>query len=246
VSESRAKVIHPQRITRLLFNRSHVTRLPLSKPRAVQFLLLVSLLYLGFLDLGSAALQSASDPRFGVDTLTLDTSTGLTWLDLTISRGLSYNQVLAATQPNGAFAGFRIATLPEVTNLFYSAGFVVGFYPESVTTTESIGSLLSLLGQTSSQDGRPETFGITGTSYLGLGHRSFGVDFLYADGVPEYNIWSSGASGDDWGSYSLGTWLVETVPEPATRDLGMLAVFILIGWRCLHHKHNHNPRPTPR
>ena len=56
---------------------------------------LVSLLLTGLPAKGN--LIQASDPRFGLNSLTIDTGTGLGWLNLAASAGLSYQQVLADT-----------------------------------------------------------------------------------------------------------------------------------------------------
>ena len=69
-----------------------------------------------------AALVQATDPRFGPNSLTIDTSTQLAWLNLGNSVGLSYDQVLADTAPGGIFSGYRFATLNEVLGLYSSAG----------------------------------------------------------------------------------------------------------------------------
>src|SRR6516165_3756551 len=78
-----------------------------------------------------ANLIPATNPSFGANSLTIDTGTGIAWLNLTASAGLSYQQVLADTQPGGIFYGFRFATDQEVLNLYSSAGFTTGFYPSS-------------------------------------------------------------------------------------------------------------------
>jgi hypothetical protein len=51
----------------------------------------------------NAALISASDLRFGQDSLTVDTTTGLEWLDLPLTTGYSYQTMNAALQPGGTF-----------------------------------------------------------------------------------------------------------------------------------------------
>lgn len=48
----------------------------------------------------------------------LDTRTGLNWLPITSTEGMTINQVLAATQPGGEFSGFQLATTSELQGLF--------------------------------------------------------------------------------------------------------------------------------
>ena len=61
--------------------------------------------------------------------LTLDESTGLEWLDMSMTLGMSVNDVMDALFGNtqilpltGVYAGFRYANLSEVTHLYQEAG----------------------------------------------------------------------------------------------------------------------------
>jgi hypothetical protein len=181
----------------------------------------------------SAALVAADDPRYGVGTLTLDTSSGLAWLDLPVSRGYSYLQALAATQPGGAFDGFRFATAQEVVALCTSAG-IPGpdWYVESSPAIQPILSLISLVGATSSQDGRPEAHGISGTMFDNGSHWAVGLDFWYVTGVPGYGVdglpgqTPGFAIGDTASLPVYGNWLVEPIPEPSPWAFGVLAVLV--------------------
>ncbi|HEY9068480.1 MAG TPA: PEP-CTERM sorting domain-containing protein [Burkholderiaceae bacterium] len=53
---------------------------------------------------------------------TLDTQTGLEWLDLSASTGLSFAQVSAGFGVGGAFEGYRYATSSEVSHLLGDFG----------------------------------------------------------------------------------------------------------------------------
>lgn len=196
-----------------------------------------------------ANLIQATDPSFGPNSLTIDTSTGLGWLDLTASAGLSYQQVLADTQPGGIYSGFRFATAQEVLTLYTSAGIPgTGEYPAS---TPSILSLISLVGATSFQDGNPQTFGISGTSDSGL-QVVPGLDFLYVNGVPMYDVTGVPGQGLDYGlgygNPAVGSWLVTNVPETADASIYLLAAAGLFGFMLLprHRKAaNNSPKPRP-
>src|SRR5688572_7151684 len=72
-----------------------------------------------------ATLISESSP-FGADTVTFDSETGLRWLDLTESAGLSHTEITLELAPGGAFEGYRFATAAELTELFANAGIDVG------------------------------------------------------------------------------------------------------------------------
>jgi hypothetical protein len=178
-----------------------------------------------------ADLLPQDNARFGVTSLTLDTRTGLAWLDLPLTAGLSYQQVITSTQPGGAFDGFRYATSQEVLDLYASAGIPSpGDYPESSPVTQSILSLISLVGATSSQDGRPETFGISGTPNFG-GRDKPGFDFFLSAGIPEYEVTAGGQFGNQvgetFGSPLTGSWLVQ-IPEPSSVLLGTGGALILL------------------
>ena len=105
---------------------------PQAKPmlmKAIKQFALTAFAAAGLWTLNSyAELVSGSDPRFGPDSITLDSRTGLAWLDLTFTTNLSYNQLVTGLQPGGRFAGFRFATPDEVLSLYTSAGFGEGYY----------------------------------------------------------------------------------------------------------------------
>jgi hypothetical protein len=171
-----------------------------------------------------ADLIQADSPRYGQNALTIDTATRLAWLDLPFSTNMSYQQVIAATQVGGLFDGFRYATVQEVSTLYADAGIPsAGFYPESSSEGQSALSLISLLGATSYQDGRPLTLGISGTPDR-FGRDVTGLDFGYANfGVPGYFVGSSGlVYGETFGVPTVGSWLVYEVPEPAAWLLGTM------------------------
>ncbi|MEQ1759430.1 MAG: DNRLRE domain-containing protein [Vicinamibacterales bacterium] len=67
-------------------------------------------------------LSSISDQVFGSNSVTLDTQTGLEWLDLTKSTNRSFDYVLTQFGLGGEFAGWRLATTDQVTTLFDHAG----------------------------------------------------------------------------------------------------------------------------
>ncbi len=94
-------------------------RLPVKQPRKGSLLLLILL---------GLCIQEASpsiislDSVWGSDTLTRDTDSGLEWLDVTLTRGLSYNQVIAKLGSGGEFEGFRYALTAELDQLISNFG----------------------------------------------------------------------------------------------------------------------------
>ena len=161
-------------------------------------------------------LLQENDPQFGANSLTYDSGTGLTWLGLTFSQGLSYSQALTAMQTGGQFDGFRFATADEVQSLFNSAGFGQGFITQSDPGYQEIGPLILMIGATSAN----EATGITGTlvndgselttelSYITFNANEYYVDATF--GNTQYGLNTS--------YNSVGNWIV-AVPEPSTYAL---------------------------
>ena len=70
-----------------------------------------------------AALVS-QDSAFGTDTITVDTDTGLEWLDWDLTAGLSFDEVVVQLAAGGTYEGFRFATNDEVATLWVNAGII--------------------------------------------------------------------------------------------------------------------------
>ena len=69
----------------------------------------------------ASSLISGDDAVFGVDSVTIDTATGLEWLDWTLSTNKSYVYVSTQFGPGGDFEGWRHATTAELAGLFLGA-----------------------------------------------------------------------------------------------------------------------------
>jgi len=181
-----------------------------------------------------AVLILTGDPAFGANTLTIDTSSGLAWLNVTLTAGLSYNQVLAATLPGGEFQGFRYATAPEVLTLYNDAGIPGrGFYPLSSPAVPAIQSLVSLVGVTFTQYGNPGVIGITGADVLsGTSQLSSSLICTIENGTTGYLVTGvpsdATAYGVTYGAPTVGSWLVYSVPEPASWCIGALCGLSLL------------------
>lgn len=99
-----------------------------------------------------AALVSLDDPQYGAGSITLDTNTNLEWLDISITRNRSYNEISSELNFNGEYFGFRYATKQDVQFLFENAGIPIvntGFSPDqgySQINTIPIENLATLLG----------------------------------------------------------------------------------------------------
>jgi len=99
----------------------------------------------------SAALESQG--WHGSDgLLTLDTSSGLQWLDLTVTQNKSYAQVAQQLGAGGLYDGFRFARFSEVTSFVVDAGitpqsYVSAYYPNTDQLNKFL-SFANLVGMT--------------------------------------------------------------------------------------------------
>lgn len=183
-----------------------------------------------------AVLYLTGDANFGPNSITVDTSTGLGWLNLTEASDLSYQQVLSDTQAGGMFNGFRFATVAEVLNLYNSAGIPgTGYYPLS---NLSIQSLFSLIGTSGIINGQPGALALSGTSSAGGGYFApaiyvTGGEYLVSDG----GFQSEGTAYAPTTSYpDLSSWLVKTVPEPMDAGFLVLAGAVWCGFALLRRR----------
>ena len=76
--------------------------------------------------------QSATYNLVDHGTYTRDLNSNLEWLDLSFTRGLSYNNLLGALNTNTNLAGWRLATVPEFSAIFTSRGYIFSGGPSSI------------------------------------------------------------------------------------------------------------------
>ena len=183
-----------------------------------------------------------ADTFFGADSITLDTDTGLEWLDVTLSTNRSYVDVSAEFGAGGDFEGFRYASADELLTLFSNAN-IPNVNNYSAANVVPALALVDLVGATGFQDTFPETVGITGTSN-NPGTRVLGlIDYVVSiSGAMVTDIYGATAFADWDESMALsvdegGSWLLREATNPAYVPLpgaiwlfcsGMLAVF---AWR---------------
>ena len=170
----------------------------------------------------------------------LDSISGASWLDISATAGLSYNDV--ESHLGDLYAGYRIATVAEVASLFTDAGFWVDtpLYPSTdparlaagqsffdAFTGTTFGTIPHELVMGYTLAGPQQPFLPPGVRQLwaaGVGAPLDGfVATAFTDGTAPY---SSQASPD------FGTWLIAApVPEPSTWTLlaaGLAAVAFII------------------
>lgn len=140
-----------------------------------------------FAGAAQAALMSFNDTNYGVSAdgfnITRDTSTGLDWLDVDVSVGISFTDVSAQFGAGQLFEGFRYATKLELSGET-AGGQVASLYKSSDLSVLSFGSigtfgrvrdLLALVGCLRPADHRCNDYG-----YLTATLLSGDVTFLEA------------------------------------------------------------------
>ncbi len=197
---------------------------------------------LGTLCLCTALSQSASAALIDADwmssndnLITTDTVSKLSWLDITVTAGLSRDEVLTQMETGGSFYGFRYATSTEVIDLWGQYGITLfqdiqtvtsGFLdPKIITASQQLGNLYGQAVSSSDYgtigfiaidpDSPSTTTGWTGA------YRQNGNS--YYEGPTNTSLLSVGSK--PW----LGSYVVTTVPVPAAFWLFASGLLGLIG-----------------
>jgi hypothetical protein len=210
--------------------------------RNISFSIFTSVLLLLTSGFSHAALVGGNDVSVaGPDSgdgfnLTIDDQTGLEWLDLTITRGLSRNQVLASSLiTSGAY---RYATDVEVNNLFLN-NVGIGF-TGSEQITPNYGSptiilagriLMDFLGRTNTQEPIGSWGLVDDVTTLPGGYNTY---VIRESTLPSTQLLRLNFGPDDssTGYNGFGSFLVKAtvVPEPSTyllMGLGLLGLIAL-------------------
>lgn len=158
-----------------------------------------------------AAVLSVDDPTFGVGAITRDTSVGgLDWLDLNLTAGLSYNQVLTEIGSGGQFEGFRFATGAEIAAFFNSAGGPSSLSSYPIFISNVSGSWVELL--TDMWGGGGNSFGVNTSTGEILQRFSY---FIFGESENQYNHWQ-GYLADNaltYASWDLASIYQNGVPD---------------------------------
>jgi hypothetical protein len=168
-------------------------------------------------------LTMATDPTFGPNSLIVDTATGLNWLNLKYTDGLSYDQVIGEMAPGELFAGFTYASSLFADGTPGNANYS--------PTSPAIATFIDLVGSTGEQNGYPYSMGevLNGPPGIIGGELiipTWGLFVAGYNGVFSYGV--QGSRQGEWYGGGFGSWLVEAVPEPKTWCLCLLAAPFVI------------------
>jgi hypothetical protein len=195
-----------------------------------------------------AALIDVDWQTSGDAKLLFDASTGMQWLDLSMTANRSYNQVIANLGPGEVYDGFRVATQAEVLDMWSHAGitnyerlWTVGQYP-------AVNDLVTRLGPTTMVE--PGLFPVA-THTIGMfegdpslpANERWAAELTYApDGESSrtsvnFYTWNVGAADDHYSTY-----LVRPVPLPAAIWL-LMSGALSIGALQLSHRRRRKRAP---
>ena len=175
---------------------------------------------------------STLDSTFGSNSIVVDSQTGLEWLRLDETLGMSFEQVTSQMDAGEVFSGFSVASAAAVTTLFKDAQVWAPLFPLSgpadLAAGATFGSLFGSFDTGSSLVSQGMTSMATGPG--GFLQLAVGLSFRPGVSISSFDdaAFSRVAEFD-----SVGTWLIRTVPavpEPSTYlllSIGLLAVGVV-------------------
>lgn len=132
----------------------------------------------------SASISQYNDPGLATtdgNNITVDSDTGLEWLDWTATTNNSYEEIFSRLEPGGNLEGFQYATLGEVSALFTNMGLFGNLssldihFPNTTSLNDggvSATSALGYLGNTAYYNGFEESYAVIGES-INAGHHRY-------------------------------------------------------------------------
>jgi hypothetical protein len=169
---------------------------------------------------------------FGLKTGMEDTSTGLIWLDLSITNDQSFDSVLANTAAGGTYAGWQFATPAQLSAMFldYTGGITFYSYTGASPAYDALalGLMNALGGPLTTVNNPANGFSrMASTGFLNvpfdLGAALYGyiaVDNFFGPSVDPILF---GSAVENVGFVGLGSWLVESTATPEPGMLPLLA-----------------------
>jgi hypothetical protein len=174
-------------------------------------------------------------------TITLDSDTGIEWLDLTESINRSYDDVAGQFGTGGDFAGWRHANFTEVSTLFANGGFAAPYFANGISF--ELFEMLSLLGATRIEEIGDSIVADAGGMFddTGIGTDPIrqGFALFSATSVPSNTLFSfefaeitPDGAPSNFSDPNVGHWLVRdgvlSIPEPGMAVLFGGAALLLL------------------
>ena len=163
--------------------------------------------------------------------ITTDSSTGLKWLDVSLTAGQTFDEVRTGIWYS---LGFRYATKDEVKTLFANAGTPDDGFNVSITHPAETLALAQLLGPTLVNPGRVSVAGFIGTDFfdevITQSNHPVGQTFSAQLGKIDYLTtygeahFTGGHPFSNEADVSYGSFLVSSVPEPTTYAMVLLGL----------------------
>ena len=176
----------------------------------------------------------------GDGVITRDTETGLEWLDVTRTAGMTYNEVNAWLAPGGLYEDWRRASNEEALALWsaFSIDLSPGAPSSATGWNQNVVNIASYLGNTSNHSDYPQMLlGVTNSTstsgYLYEVGAWIRRDSLYADPVTTYVTLHSTLHDNNVRNDNVGTYLVRevsAVPIPAAIWLFGSGLIGLVGF----------------
>ncbi len=150
----------------------------------------------------------------GDSLLTQDSGSGLEWLDITETAGLTFDFVVSELGTGGQFEGFRVATGQELDALATNGGMTPGNLTSNYAPVQI---LMSLLGCTSDCGaGSDDNYGRFASSQSAGFHDLYSFQIIPEN--PSGFAGLGGNAGDDAAASLFGTWLVRAFsPVPVEK-----------------------------
>jgi hypothetical protein len=164
--------------------------------------------------------------------LTLDTNTGLEWLDLTLTNGISYNDVAAGYGGYTTTYGFKIAAQANTVALFADAGLSPVSGTSSDPSKVAAGtSLIALVGCTTNCSASPTSRGFADLNNFAINSATVAAVVIQPGTSVTWDADGIGTLGKTQAIAVDGTWLYRAavVPLPAASWLFGGGLLGLIG-----------------
>lgn len=167
---------------------------------------------------------------------TVDLNSGLQWLDISSTKGKSFNQVSSMLGSGGSLEGWRFATVDEFQGIFSSRGYA---FSGSTTQNMSTGNLsdqpffqhlIGLMGPTVTNGNANSIFGILGTDFANSSYQYMGQIYSFYDSSESFAKFQQGPL-DTATNNAVGSYLVQNVspvPAPSTWILMLTGLGLLI------------------